>query len=71
MTTEAQVEKETSFRVPSQYKICRRISRQYGKCAEKPVADMKRSSGWWAYCATHLGDYNREVREDRVWWRGH
>lgn len=61
------------FRVPSCYGHCRRA-----RCHGEPVADMLRSrstrwglkDSWWAYCAEHLADYNREVRDGVVWWRG-
>ena len=61
------------FRVPSGYTRCRRK-----QCQEPPVADMRRiaylrSRGdawrWWAYCAAHLAEYNREVRNGVVWWK--
>lgn len=56
------------FRVPSRYARCRRQH-----CTEIPVTDMLRVGRhitWWAYCATHLADYNREVRDGVVWWKG-
>jgi hypothetical protein len=66
------------YRVPSHYTKCRGM-----RCQQRPVADMRRwhternarreyqqVARWWAYCADHLADYNREVRDDRVWWRG-
>ena len=69
------LEPEDSFRVPSAYPRCRRA-----RCHQKPVADMRRSrhnyrqgrtvDAWWAYCGDHLAEYNREVRDGHVWWRG-
>jgi hypothetical protein len=70
------VESDLAFRVPSQYPRCRRQ-----RCQQPPVADMARyrnnwrnpelsGTSWWAYCADHLRQYNREVRDGRVWWLG-
>ena len=72
----AHVEPENEWRVPSGYARCRRP-----RCQQAPVADMRRSRTdwkghtgakptWWAYCADHLREYNREVRDGRVWWLG-
>lgn len=60
------------FRVPSQYSRCRRP-----RCDQPPVADMHRTRAgwekgrrgtWWAYCAAHLAEYRRVVRDGKVWW---
>ena len=72
-------EPEAEFRVPSQFPRCRR-----SLCRQAPVADMRRTRHnwrgdpgtpreygvWWAYCADHLREHNREVRDGRVWWLG-
>ena len=72
--TRAHVEPLEDYRVPSLYRRCRRAH-----CTAPPVADVRRSryllrrgyaNTWWAYCANHLADYNREVREGVVWWKG-
>jgi hypothetical protein len=68
----------TGFRVPSAYLRCRRK-----RCHQPPVADAcrqiilrreghegRRVPSWWAYCADHLREYNREIRGGIVWWRG-
>ncbi len=69
------MEPEDHYRVPSQYPRCRRK-----RCHQPPVADLRRSwyshregrsvAAWWAYCADHLREYNRGVRDGRVWWLG-
>jgi len=75
----ARIEPEADFRVPSGYPRCRRPY-----CTAPPVADMRRRrwdntrrrntnarvDAWWAYCAAHLRDYGRELRDGRVWWVG-
>lgn len=62
------------WRAPSSYSRCRRPH-----CTRPPVADLNRNwwrrsevpkPQWWAYCADHLAEYNREVRGVRVWWKG-
>jgi hypothetical protein len=76
--SEPRLEPEEEFRVPSGYGRCRRQS-----CTQPPVADLRRVRHnwrgyngpreyyvWFAYCAEHLGVYNREVINGRVWWRG-
>ncbi len=73
--TEPRMEPEGAFRVPSGYPRCRRK-----RCYQPPVADMRRSRysryehrrviAWWAYCADHLREYDRAVKEGRVWWIG-
>ena len=70
---EPRIEPTGHYRAPSQYERCRRP-----RCHQPPVADMARTryerSGkalsWYAYCADHLREYNREVRDGRVWWLG-
>ncbi len=70
------MEPENEWRVPSGYLRCRRK-----RCHQTPVADMARwrhnwrrpelsGTAWWAYCADHLREYNREVRDGRIWWLG-
>jgi hypothetical protein len=72
-------EPEGDFRVPSQYPRCRRAH-----CHQQPVADMRRVrhvrrpwarpdtyDTWSAYCADHLREYNREIRNGQVWWLGY
>jgi hypothetical protein len=70
MSDQGTIESTSDFRVPSIYPRCRRA-----RCHQAPVADMKRrphpNTGrdqWWAYCADHLAEYGREVRDGRVWW---
>ena len=62
-------EPTTDWRAPSQYSRCRSNN---GRCPNEPVVDLARgrTRRWWAYCAAHLREYNREVRGDRVWWLG-
>lgn len=74
--TAPHVEPESQWRIPSGYPRCRRK-----RCHQPPVADMARwrnnwrrpelsGNAWWAYCADHLREYNREVRDGRVWYLG-
>jgi hypothetical protein len=76
--SQPRMEPEDQFRIPSGYSRCRRK-----RCYQPPVADMRRQTtlrsegherrrviAWWAYCADHLREYNREVRDGRVWWLG-
>jgi len=67
---EPRVESVEHYRVPSQYKRCRMKIGFRLVCHEPPAADMRRSNGWWAYCAEHWRCYNREVRDGQVWWLG-
>lgn len=77
---EQKAEPETDYHVPSHYLRCRRKVGATAYCSAAPVADMRRQryvwrdrrfvNSWWAYCADHLADYNREVRDGRVWRRG-
>lgn len=73
-TAPPRLEPEGAFRVPSMRQKC-------GRCDRRPVADMCRvrhvrrswaRSGtydtWYPYCADHLADYGREVRDGQVWF---
>lgn len=61
--------KDADWRVPSDYRLCRRR-----RCQEPPVADFYRSYGdsfrWWAYCELHMAEYGRWIENGHVLtWR--